>query len=316
LKKQTNMTENKTPAPIHQQHNVITKARYNYTLIEKRIIYHILIQLKKQEIADNQEITIPLHELTKDSKIEHVQRSSISLLKKIFEIKDPVNKSWTATGILQYITIENGMLKTEIAKKIKPYLLTLGNFTRLNIEIAVNLKSVHTQRLYEICCQYRDGKLKYRPSIEELKQMMMIEDKYSSYGHFKSRVLGPARKELKQLYENNESDIMFNYHEHKTSRQITHILFEITSKEKDKQNSKITANEVQDFTELYIKPFWPNNPTRIHQVFNYIHKKQAWITYKTVVNDICNRKNNQGKPLPKIAGLLVSILKKDHQIYI
>jgi len=311
------MTKQKSPIPIHQQHNVITKARYNYTLIEKRIIYHILIQLKKNDITDDQqEITIPLHELTKDSKIEYVQRSSISLLKKIFEIKDPINKSWTATGILQYVTIGNGKLTTEISKKIKPYLLTLGNFTRLNIEVANGLKSVHTQRLYEICCQYRDGKIKYRPTIEELKQMMMIEDKYPLYGAFKLNVLDVAQKELQELYDNNQSDVCFTYDPHKTSRKITHIQFNIKSKEKDKNLRTITANEVQDFTELYIKPFWPDNSTRIQQVFNYLHKKQAFKIYQDVVNNLCNRKNNQGKPLPKIAGLLVSVLKKDHQLYI
>jgi len=311
------MENQKAPVPIHQQHNVITKARYNYNLIEKRIVYHILIELKKHDITDEQgEIIIPLHELTKESKIEHVQRSCISLLKKIFEIKDPITKSWTATGILTYVTIENGTLITELSKKIKPYLLSLGNFTRLNLEVASSLKSVHTQRLYEICCQYRDGKLKYRPSIEELKQMMMIEDKYPLYANFKSRVLEPARKELHELYLNNESDVCFIYHEHKTSRQVTHILFEIKSKERNKEIAPIRSESIHDFVELQIKPFWPDNPTRVQQVYNYLHKKQQFKIYEDVVKNIINRKNNRDKPCSALAGLLVKVLKDDHQIYI
>jgi len=310
------MTDKKYPAPVNKQSNVITSARYNYTLIEKRIIYHILIQLKKHGLSDDElEIVIPLNELTKESKLSHIQRSCVSMLKKIFEIKE--GNKWTATGLLQYVSTENGKLTTEISKKIKPYLLDLDkNFTRFNIEVASNLRSVHAQRFYELCCRFRDTG-KWNIKLDELKAMLMLEDKYVSYGHFKDRVLEPAKKELQELYNNNESDVCFTYQPHKAGKKVIELWFTIFNKEKNKGSLDLTTDERQKVMD-YLKWVYPENNRnkwRDH-VYRALDKKKGLIDFIKKVDEISNRKKYKGKSPGSWAAVVTHSLRQDFSLEI
>ena len=310
------MTDKNHPAPIDKQNNVITSARYSYTLIEKRIIYHILIQLKKNTLVNKEEeITIPLNELTKESKIEHIQRSCVSMLKKIFEIKE--GNTWTATGLLQYVTTENGKLITEISKKIKPYLLDLDkNFTRLNIQVASNLRSVHAQRFYELCCRFRDTG-KWNIEVQHLKSMMKLENKYPSYGNFKDRVLEPARKELQELYNKNESDVCFTYHQHKAGNKVIELWFTIFNKEKSKGSIESTQQEIQNVME-YIKLIWPENNKEKWRanVYRILDKRKGFTAFVKKVNEIHNRPKNKHKRLQELGAVITTALRKDYSLEI
>jgi len=310
------MDNKKSIVPIDKQSNVITMARYNYTLIEKRIIYHILIQIKKNNLPDTDlKIKMQLHELTKDSKIEHVKKSCIKLRQRSFIIKN--NESWLETGFISYSIIEKGYLTVKLSEHIMPYLLNLDkNFTRLNISIASNLRSIYTQRLYEICCRFRDTG-KYITSIDELRKIMMLEDKYSMYASLKQRVLEPAQKELKELYEKNEVDIMFTYEPHKSGKQVIEIQFNIKNKEKNKGSLDLTTDERQKVMD-YLKWVYPENNRnkwRDH-VYRALDKKKGLIDFVKKVDEISNRKKYKGKSPGSWAAVVTHSLRQDFSLEI
>ncbi|MEH7569563.1 replication initiation protein, partial [Priestia megaterium] len=97
-------------------------------------------------------------------------------------------------------------------------------FTSYQLENVVRLNSVYSIRIYELLKQYE--RLRKRElTLEELRHFLAIEPtKYKQYGHFKSKVLAVAQKEI-----NNKTDIHFEFVEIKTGRKVTSIEFIITS---------------------------------------------------------------------------------------
>lgn len=69
----------------------------------------------------------------------------------------------------------------------------------------------------------------------------IIKEDYPLYGHFKSRVILPAQKELKQ-----KTDIYFNFQEIKQGRKVVAIEFEIFENTKNKKKIQNTL----DFDQL------------------------------------------------------------------
>lgn len=108
----------------------------------------------------------------------------------------------------------------EISGRLKEYLLKLKeNYTTYQLQNIPKLNSSYSIRIYELLSQYRKiGKRKF--SIEDLKKK--IGCNYKLYGHFKSKALNKAYKEL-ALY----TDIKFEFEELKTGRKVTSIIFYI-----------------------------------------------------------------------------------------
>ena len=52
---------------------------------------------------------------------------------------------------------------------------------------------------------------KFGKTIDQLRTMFMLEDKYPLLPLFKKRVIEVAQKELKEAYEENQCDLWFDY---------------------------------------------------------------------------------------------------------
>lgn len=116
-----------------------------------------------------------------------------------------------------------GTVSFEFSSRLRPYLLQLKRaFTSYDRKYVLQLKSAYSIRIYEILKKYaRLGSV--RLSVEKLRTSLGLNPgEYTLYGHFKSRVLEPARKELAE-----KCDIGFTYEEIKTGRKVTALEFEI-----------------------------------------------------------------------------------------
>ena len=101
------------------------------------------------------------------------------------------------------------------------------------------LKSSYSIRIFELLKQYEPLK-KRKIDLEELRKLVgtteidqngeIIKEDYPLYGHFKSRVIVPAQKELKQ-----KTDIYFNFTEIKEGRKVVAIEFEIKENTRNKK---------------------------------------------------------------------------------
>ena len=315
--------KDKYPVPTQKQPNVVTSARYEYSLWEKRVIYQVLGHLLREynkgvsetDLFNNRVVRMPLKSVIMDDKdkLRHAKKAVVSLRQKSFEIVEnegTTEERWRESGFIYRSEIHHGVIEVVISELIMPHLIALTKeFTRYSPYTAVILRSTYSQRFYEFCCRFRDTG-NWHVSIEELRTMLKLENKYSSYGLFKQKVVDVAQKELQELYNNNESDVCFVYDELKTKRAITHLHIRIKAKEKNKGAEESTADELQ-LIHQYIKSFWPNENQELRriQVFNELNKKKAFKEFKIKADDICAR--YQDKRAHELAGILTIAMKED-----
>ncbi|EPW32988.1 hypothetical protein SAG0068_10375, partial [Streptococcus agalactiae CCUG 44050] len=93
------------------------------------------------------------------------------------------------------------------------------------------------QRFYELCCQYRKiGK--FGKTIDQLRQMFMLEEKYPLLTDLKKYVINKAQKELKEAYDNNQCDVWFDYKQTGKGADA-HFDFFIKSKESEVKQKEL-----------------------------------------------------------------------------
>jgi plasmid replication initiation protein len=255
--------------------NILIESTYKLSLQEQRIL---LIMASKVQPNDE---TLKTYRFRAKDFIEIVGNKKgtgfYSYLKeivnglqtKILTIKEKGrqrNYNWVITSIYE----ENeGYITLQFHPSLKYLFLELKEkFTSYQLENVVRLNSVYSIRIYELLKQYE--RLRKRElTLEELRHFLAIEPtKYKQYGHFKSKVLAVAQKEI-----NNKTDIHFEFVEVKTGRKVTSIEFIITSspalngvnsvKEKEPESNQpsidLTGDEKEnrlqhDLVDLGVKP--------------------------------------------------------------
>ena len=126
---------------------------------------------------------------------------------------------------------KKGVAEVQVSKKLIPYLVELTQqYTEYSLTVAMSLRSKWSQRIYEICSQWRSAG-GFRISIKDLREQFMLEAKYSEYAALKERVLQIAHKELKTLYDAGQCDLYFEYSEEKKGRSVESLRFKVISRE-------------------------------------------------------------------------------------
>lgn len=145
--------------------------------------------------------------------------------------------NWVASA--EYIPKE-AVVEVEFSQKLMPYLIELKEqFTTYYLANVMPLKSGYSIRIFELLKQYE--KIKSRTiELEELRRLVgstevdqngeIIKEDYPLYANFKSRVLLPAQKELKQ-----KTDIFFDFKEVKEGKRVVAIQFNIFENAKNKK---------------------------------------------------------------------------------
>ncbi len=227
--------------------NILIESTYKLSLQEQRIL---LIMASKVQPNDE---TLKTYRFRAKDFIEIVGNKKgtgfYSYLKeivnglqtKILTIKEKGrqrNYNWVITSIYE----ENeGYITLQFHPSLKYLFLELKEkFTSYQLENVVRLNSVYSIRIYELLKQYE--RLRKRElTLEELRHFLAIEPtKYKQYGHFKSKVLAVAQKEI-----NNKTDIHFEFVEIKTGRKVTSIEFIITSSPALNGVSSVKEKEIE-----------------------------------------------------------------------
>ncbi len=220
------------------QSYILTTAKYDYSVYEKRILYRIVEQLQlliegktlnknysMQEIPHEDiklfKFTFPFSAFKKneeDKNHAQIKRALLSLEKKGFEYED--SEVWETINILylpkvfknkEYIGFT---LREEI---IQAFLDFSKGFKKYELKTAMEFESVYSMRFYELLS---NQKTPINYSIDTLKEMFQIENKYKLTADFLRYVIEPAKKELDKC-----SPYTFHYETIKTGRKITGIRF-------------------------------------------------------------------------------------------
>lgn len=270
------------------QANVLTQARYDYTKVEKRAIYFIIQEVRRQFVENKDGQKDLFSDLIVKIKTEHLQNSDTvlrdvysslkSLRKKSIWIED--DNKVLEVGYINYFehTKKEAHIEVQVSHKILPYLVELAEqFTTYSLTVAIALKTKYSQRFYEYCSQFKNNKYFYI-SIDELRTKFMIEDKYPRYKLLLDNVIAPAHKELKELYDDGQCDLYFNYSEDRYGRSVAGLKVVVVTRDDEKQKDLLKIDDHIYYIRIWLSS-WFNTSKR--------PKNKLWVedvVHKMILN--------------------------------
>lgn len=245
LQKQTIKNMENLPVKIAQA-NQLSMARYDFSVIEKRCLYFVIKEVRRlfvdskkgqKDLFDNMYLQIPSEQLRGlADEIKDVYTALKKLSDKSIEIEN--ENVWIYTRWILQAKHEKkrDTYNVDVSREIMPYLVELAqSFTTYDLMVALTLKSIYSQRMYELCSQYKNRQNKtFFLELEKLRFILKVEDKksYQNVAQLKRDILEVAQKELQTLYEKGQCDLYFTYRTKDTQgRKILSYYFDIHTKE-------------------------------------------------------------------------------------
>jgi len=209
------------------QHNKVVAGLYEMTLIQKRIFMLVLKQIKAKD-EDLQTYTVRVKDLIdlggSNNLYARLRKEVEGLMGKPIGIekKDGGWKLFTLIGYAEYFPNE-GRLDIQIHPTMRDYFLQLKrDFTPVPIQEILKCSSVYGQRFYELLYRFRDTGV-WHVSVNKLREILKLEDKYPNFTHFRKNVLKQAQRDLA------DTNLNFTWIEKKAqgSRRIERLEFQI-----------------------------------------------------------------------------------------
>jgi hypothetical protein len=259
----------------------LINAVYDLTLQEQRIILIMISMINPLEDMDFRLFKLPVSVFQKligsDGKgyYQELQDVAEKMMKRTIHIPHPSDEGWLKVNWLascEYLP-DSGCIELEISDKLKPYLLDLkSKYTKYHLNNILPLRSGYSIRIYELLKQFQKIGER-RMTIQELRETLGIsKDQYRLYGHFKSKVLVKAQRELSA-----KTDISFTYKEIKRGRKIESILFFISSNKPDQPLSMLVVDGKTILEEEVIAAM--ENPEIYLRLQNFGFNQDQAMTY-------------------------------------
>lgn len=310
------------------QSYLLTAARYDFDVYEKRILYRLVElcqpQIKGQKLNHkfsinedlwgNRDIKVPISYLLKGEDDKHHSRIKNALTRlnnKQFEYED--DKIWKPIRLIEMPILHkyNEFVEFKIHQEVYHAVLNFSKgFRKFELVTAMAFESTYAMRFYELFSEKKEP-IEYR--IDHLKAMFKLENKYKLVADFLKRVIDPAKKEL-----DKNSPYSFEYRVVKEGRKIISIKFypvmipqnrdpEIEAKKLKKQVSP--AWELDKMTVDYLKQNYHFSSKEIQaqiDLFKFAEKKLDFILFLSSMIRKC-----EDKAKPK--GYLINAIKKELQ---
>lgn len=322
------------------QSYILTTAKYDFSVYEKRILYRIIdvlqaylkgiklnfnysVQEALYKDADT-EFSIELKAFLKsdaDNNYDEVKKALKSLRNKTFEFETPYE--WGVYGIIESPKIrkcESKKYESFVTFKVTPLLLYAfmnfaKGFRKFELKIAMSLESTYSMRLYELMSKQKKP-ITY--SIEELKSMFKVEKKYKDNNRFISQTIKVAKEEL-----DNKSPYTFNIKENRGGRggkinSITFIpiyqpQFDDTKLEKQLLQQQVSSRWVlskQEIEYLYNNFGFTEEEIRKNiDTFKEINAVTDLLNELARIKAKINELNVKGKDISNIKGYVITSLR-------
>lgn len=271
------------------QDNRLTTARYELSLIEKRVFYYIIKEVRKnytlgqRDLFDDMVLKMSISELSKGIKQEgrenQTKKGLKMLRKRDFEWDNGLDENhedyeWLVVGFINWAKIKKGVAEVQVSSELMPFLVELSSqFTPYSLNVAMSLKSKWSQRMYELCQKWQgtDG---FRMSVDDLRKSFVLEDKYPRYALLNERVLQVAKRELKELYDIGQCDVYFEFTEERNGRSVETLRFKLFRKNSlnVKTTNDLLLELIPVFRSLYNTDKMPKNDTFVNEVIIQLQK--------------------------------------------
>lgn len=220
--------------------NPVLNAKFDLTAFQMKL-FHFLVLNTNQSLEGFTVTKVKVSEVanflknkTSDYLYNLLEKESRKLLKKEIYWED--EHSWKAANILAQIEYhkKEGAFSFMFPPMLGTHLLRLKkNFTYIDVRNIVSMDSVYAIRFYGFCKEFeRFGRFQF--TVEEIRKMFNLENKYELYGLFKQKVIVKAQDELIK-----NSDLIFDFEEIKEGRKVVSLLFFI---HKNKQKPRIESD--------------------------------------------------------------------------
>jgi plasmid replication initiation protein len=215
--------------------NDLVEGKYRFDIWEMRVFTKTLTMIHKDD-EDFRPYRIYLKDIISDFGLEQNKQSykflkegAEKLARREIRAIAPTPEgemellTHIAAGVKSFTNNSSGKyIEVSFHPEMKPHLLQLqSQFLMYDIKNILRLQSSFSIRIYELLKQYeRIGKRKF--TIDELKEILDVADKYPLYANFKQRVIIKAQEDLADF-----TDIQFTFEEEKVGKAVYAIIFYI-----------------------------------------------------------------------------------------
>jgi plasmid replication initiation protein len=300
------------------QPNLITESRQEFSEVEKKIVLLVINQLRKEVAINwqgqNLEFLIPVSDLTEKNHDRIKAAAENIITKKIVRSfgkngKKIDDEEVYFEGFIPFPRVKyyksgkNSYVRLTMLSDVVPYFVELGqHYTRYSLEIILSLKSVYSQRFYEIIMMYIGrNQRSFNYSVDKLKFMFDCPPSYT-YDEIKRWALKPAQKELQ-----DKAGIVFTFEpSKKDGKKIIELNFKIKSQaELALEAMKQEAENFHSGTPLEKREYL----TRLLNNYRFTQKQQdeimsdpqKWSVFMQIDSEIYNGIRNVENPTAYIA---------------
>ena len=219
---------------VVKSNELLRNTRYTLSTTEQKLLVYI-VSMIKQDDKEFKEVEINIVEYCRLAGIETNSGNIYQYIKD--QIQVLANKSWwipvnnNKEILFRWIdkaSIEkgSGTIKIKLHDNLKPYLLDLrSNFTKYELINVLTLRGKYAIRLYELFKSYL-WQGKWEISVEDLKSLLNVADKYKQFKEFKRSLLIPAIDEI-----NKYTDLDITFDAIKKGKTVRDIYFSINEKQ-------------------------------------------------------------------------------------
>ena len=242
---------------ILMKNNMLVKARYSLTLVQSKIFIVMLYKLQKDE-KRGMSCTLTRKELLKlitsnDNKtISGIKELLDQLMNERIYFKEETNNGknsiWGKYNLINGFEYNDETDEFTIACSERVYTLLMSyleiGYTPVNLNVYLSLKNPNAQRMYDLLRLWSNTKRHMTYGVDELKELLMLEDKYKNYADFKRYVLNSSKKAL-----NKTKMFEIDFKENKTGRKVTSITFNVKDLDDRKyfiENNGYTKNNMPE----------------------------------------------------------------------
>lgn len=237
--------------------NDLVAASYELTANEQRLILMAITKIPPTQIDPDTGYEITAKEFSEQFNIHpktayrELREATSRLYERSIVIKtreQTLKARWADMIILDNPYFEDVMRDEDwkrvviwFSPQVIPFLINLTeNFTKYKLSEIAEFSSAYSFRIYEFMMQFQStGYTKI--SIQDLRQRLQLENKYSATKDLKVRVIDTAIKEI-----NEKSPYKVDYNLIKTGKKFTHLelkfVKKLTKKTKTKENESRDPN--------------------------------------------------------------------------
>lgn len=209
--------------------NRLVEAKYDWTLNMHRVVLSLVSSISmederfmEQEISAAQLAQIA--GINSGSIYSEIERCVEALADAKIRISNQGEVKYGVYNLMSHAEYLDGrgVIRARFNEQMRPLLLELKErFTRYMLEQVMQLRSPYSVRMYELCKQYESLGHR-RVSVDRLRGMLCLEDKYARFVDLRRNVIDRARDELEE-----KCDVYFSYDVEREGRSPVALLIRI-----------------------------------------------------------------------------------------